>query len=63
MRDEASVVLTGTIQTTKRIRVLDHNEMLVLLVTQERNTSETGKDNGFELSYKAFGMYTYAKHS
>jgi hypothetical protein len=55
VRDEASVVLTGIIQTTKRIRVIDHNEMSVLLVTQNKLTNETGENKGFQLSYEAFG--------
>jgi hypothetical protein len=59
VRDEASVVLTGIINTTKLIRVMDHNQMTVLLVIQERMTNESRKDGGFQLSYKAFGMCTY----
>jgi hypothetical protein len=59
VRDEASVVLTGIIKTTKRIRVMDHNEMTVLLVIQERTANESREDGGFHLSYKAFGTCTY----
>lgn len=55
VQDEASVVLTGIIQTTKKIRVMDHNEMSVLLVTQNKITNGTRKNNGFQLSYEAFG--------
>lgn len=58
VRDEASVVLTGIINTTKRIRVMDHNEMTVLLVIQERTAKESREDGGFHLSYKAFGETT-----
>jgi hypothetical protein len=61
VRDEASVILTGIINTTKLIRVMDHNEMTVLLVTQERNSSEVRKDGGFQLSYKPFGTCKYLK--
>lgn len=60
MRDEASVVLTGIINTTKLIRVMDHNEITLLLVIQERITNES-KDGGFHLSYKASGTLTYLK--
>lgn len=62
VRDEASVVLTGIIQTTKRIRVMDHNKMLVLLVTQNKITNGTRKNNGFQLSYESFGKWTYPKY-
>ncbi|XP_021914623.1 uncharacterized protein LOC110827337 isoform X2 [Zootermopsis nevadensis] len=58
VQDEASVVLTGIIQTTKKIRVMDHNEMSVLLVTQNKITNGTRKNNGFQLSYEAFGELT-----
>jgi hypothetical protein len=61
VRDEASVILTGIINTTKLIRVMDHNEMTVLLVTQKRNATEFRKDGGFQLSYKAFGMCEYIR--
>ncbi|XP_023705196.1 uncharacterized protein LOC111863265 isoform X2 [Cryptotermes secundus] len=58
VRDEASVVLTGIINTTKLIRVMDHNEITLLLVIQERITNESRKDGGFHLSYKASGETT-----
>jgi hypothetical protein len=61
VRDEASIILTGIINTRKRIRVMDHNEMTLLLVIQERIANESKKDGGFHLSYKAFGMFTYFK--
>jgi hypothetical protein len=61
VQDEASVVLTGIINTTKLIRVMGHNEMTLLLVIQERIANESKKDGGFHLSYKAFGMLTYLK--
>jgi len=40
-------------------RVIDHNEMTVLLVIPEGITSDTGKDNNFKLSYEAYGMCKY----
>jgi hypothetical protein len=59
VQDEASVVITGKIQTTKLIRVIGHNEMTVLLVMQNNITNETWEGNSFKLSYKAYGMCTY----
>jgi hypothetical protein len=61
VQDEASLVLTGIINTTKLIRVMDHNEMTLLLVIQKRNANESMKDGGFHISYKAFGTCTYLK--
>ena len=59
VQDEASVVITGKIQTSKMFRVIGHNEITVLLVIQEGITDETWMDNSFKLSYKAYGMCTY----
>jgi hypothetical protein len=54
--DEASVVITGKIQTPKMIRVFGYSGMTLLLVIQEGITNETWKDNSFKLSYKAYGI-------
>jgi hypothetical protein len=63
VKDEASVILTGIINTTKLLRVMDQNSMTVLLVTQERTTDESRKIGGFHLSYKASGMCIYLKQT
>lgn len=59
VQDEASVVITGKIQKTKKFRVIDHNGMTILLVIPEGITNETWKDNNFMLSYELYGMCTY----
>jgi len=53
--DEASVVITGTILKPSTFRVIDYNNMTILLVIQ--NTGDTST-NSFRLSYKAYVLTT-----
>jgi len=57
VQDEASVVITGEIQKPKMFRVVDHDEMIILLVIPEGITNDTGRENYFKLSYNGMCKY------